>query len=98
MAIKLLDAQAGTIGGTYNSNETINQDAMQRTFFCWGTFGDARVEIEYSPDGINWFRDKTEESTFRESDLRTLRFAAGVHYRAAIVGASVTTLLNLWVF
>jgi len=98
MAVELLESQAGSLGGTYVSNGTINQDAMQRTFFCWGTFDDARVEIEYSPDGTNWFRDKTEESTFRESDLRTIRFAAGVHFRAAIVGASSTTLLNLWVF
>lgn len=98
MAIKLLESQAGTVGGTYNSNETINQDAMQRTFFCWGIFAEARVEIEYSPDGVEWFRDKNGESTFRENDLRTLRFAAGVHYRAALVGATATTLLNLWVF
>jgi len=98
MASKLLESQPGTIGGTYNSSDVINYDAMQRTFFCWGTFGEAIVYIEYSPDGVKWFRDKTEESTFLSEDLRTMRFAAGVHFRAAIVGATASTSINLWVF
>jgi hypothetical protein len=96
MAVKLLDASAGTIGGTYNTNGTRNPDSVQKTFFCWGTFAEAAVYIEYSPDGVEWFRDKTEESKFIEKDLRTLKFAPGVHIRAAIVGATASTLLNLW--
>jgi hypothetical protein len=96
MALKLLDANAGTIGGTYNTNGVLNPDSVQKTFFCWGSFADAVVYIEYSPDGIEWFRDKTEESRFTEKDLRTLKFAPGVHVRAAIVGATASTLLNLW--
>lgn len=96
MAVKLLDANAGTIGGTYNTNGTPNPDSVQKTFFCWGTFAEASVYIEYSPDGIEWFRDRTAESTFTDKDLRTMKFAPGTHVRAAIVGATAGTLLNLW--
>ena len=98
MAIKLLESQSGTIGGVYNSNPTINPDMTQRTFFCWGNFAEAVVHIEYSPDGEEWFRDKTAESTFTEKDLRTLEFAVGVWVRAVIENAAAGTIVHLWMF
>jgi hypothetical protein len=98
MAVKLLDAKAGVIGGTYFGGPTIIPDSNQRSFFCWGTFGEATVYIEYSPDGNEWFRAKTEESTFSEKDVRTLSIAAGVWVRGAITRATATTLLHLWMW
>lgn len=99
MAHKLLQNEAGTPNGVYVSGSSQNHDGQVRTIFCWGTFAEATVNLEYSPspDGP-WFQDQTGESTFIEQDMRTLRFAAGLWMRATITGATTNTRLNLQVF
>jgi hypothetical protein len=98
MATKLFIAQFGVTGDTVYSGAMLNVDGSQRTIFCWGTFGRGSVYVEYSPDGINWFRDRTDESTFWENDLRTLRPAAGIWIRGAFVNPLDPSSINLWVF
>lgn len=101
MAHKLLQNEAGTPNGVYASGSSQNHDGQVRTVFCWGTFAEAVVNLEYSPTpdpNGPWFRDKTGESTFTTDDMRTLRFAAGLWMRATITGATSNTRLNLQVF
>ena len=99
MAHKLFINQAGQVGGTYSSAPAQNNDGQVRTIFCWGTFGEATVYLEYAPSAEGpWFRDKTGESTFMENDLRTIRFAAGLFIRGVIDGATGATRINLYVF
>jgi hypothetical protein len=99
MAHKLLQNEAGTPDSVYTSGVSQNHDGQVRTIFCWGTFGEAQVDLEYapSPEGP-WFEDQTGESTFTFNDMRTVRFAAGIWMRAKITGATVGTRLNLSVF
>jgi len=99
MAHKLLEAQSGVPGGRYTSGVSQNHDGQVRTIFCWGSFAEATVNLEYapSPEGP-WFRDDTGESTFTTNDMRTIRFAAGLWIRATIDGATSPTVVNLQVF
>jgi hypothetical protein len=99
MAHNLLIEQGGIERGTYTSGPAQNNDGQTRTLFCWGTFAEAMVSLQYAPAPEGpWFDDKTGESTFRENDIRTVRFAAGLWIRGVIVGATANTRVNLVVF
>ena len=99
MAHKLLESQRGAPGSRYVSGVAQNNDAQIRTIFCWGTFGEATVRLEYGPSAEGpWFVDETDESTFVENDMRTIQFGASLFMRAVIDGATTGTNVTLIVF
>lgn len=94
MATKLFQ----NVGVNSVSGPWIKPDTDLFTVFAWGNFGGAKIRIQFSPDGIEWFDDPTDELWFYEKSIRTQRVSVGIHVRAAITDVNVSTNVSLWIF
>jgi hypothetical protein len=79
------------------SGSFIKPDLAQMTAFAWGTFDGARIRLQFSPDGLTWFDDPTQEVVFTERTLRRVNVSVGVHVRAVLDRVGGSTNINFWV-
>jgi hypothetical protein len=69
-------------------------DAGERVIFVTGTFDNARVQAEVSPDAVTWFphEDPLFETGCIEAELQP-----GAYIRLRITGGSDATRITAWV-
>ena len=93
MSERLLTAESGKQGGILWSGTVKIPDNLQRTLFIWGTWGEATVQVQVSPNGKDWI--PLSEQVATKNGWLPVRLSPGVFLRAGIVNPSGSTSLNV---
>jgi len=96
---KILDhARKAPSGQVHTSGAFVWPDPGERVMFIGGTFGEARVTVQASPDdGMTWFDHEIEDEPLDGQLLVELEFQPGVVVRLRMVGGTDTTDITAWI-
>ena len=90
MANALFTSEAGTPDVTTTSATVQAPDNASRRIFVWGTFAEAVVDVELSPDGSEWF----PLIAFTEKGSAPVDAPPGTYIRAALRMVTAGTRIN----
>jgi len=90
MANALFTNEAGTPDVTTTSASVQAPDNASRRIFVWGTFAEAVVDVEMSPDGSEWF----SMIAFTEKGTALVDAPPGTYIRAALRQPTGSTRIN----
>lgn len=96
---KLLDhARKVPAGQAHTSGLFVWPDPGERLLFIGGTFGEASVHVQASPDdGGTWFDHELDEEPLNGQLLVELEFQPGVVVRLSMTGGTDTTDVTAWI-
>ncbi len=65
-----------------------------QTVYVWGTFDDSTIQIQFSPDGVEWFTPPN--GTFTAKTIANLSISS-YFIRAVVTGAGASTSVSMTV-